>query len=854
MANSEKSEQAFSDNTGSGSSPMTTALLVIAAVTTVVGFAAFFATWLQASIDPGAATLAIANKQFALGHYPTAAELAKQAVLPTEGAEDLEHLRDYLIGASLANEALVINDVKQRRSDLHVAIPYLKNAANGWPQGREDDGERLLGLALFHVGDYKTAIRSLRACVDRNPTYREELIPTLAKCYLYGEKEAADDALQMLDKLGDLSESTTLSDNEVQCLRAQCMLKLGRFAESRQILTSLEGTLAQKSFDGDAATVELVTRIRLLLAMADVSEAIERYGKGISENAVIRPEVATFLTPALTRLEALRLDAAPLYANQASLWAARAYACIGQPDESLNLLASVRQQQPFEGANIAAGIEEVEWLASRGDGEEALQTVRYLMREIGGEQNYDGSAIDLESFRSRMIVAIQNLRQKERFDHCIAIAKVLPSLFPLTDAIYEEAMTYKASALQLINTNKSVDGVTEPRAVLAAKQKYRSAGDAFAKSAKLRFDSERYCDTLWEAIEAYQYSGQFEISVDLLADYLRYEQRTRQPRALLAMGRARLATGNAREALDPLEECIVEFPRDPLRYDARLVAALANSELNLYPEAKALLDANLTDGGLTPESTIWRESLYTLGELLFRQAHEAHLTWELERSKADPNKPLDLSALRDNQPYVVEAALRLQEAATRYWPAPRAKHAAYLHARASKLAAVWPKLESESPQALDAAKRQLRLQADQYLSTAMTAFINLRRDLSSREEEQALTPSQQAMLRNCYVEEADTLYELGKYDQAAEAFRAVSLRYMNEPTALEAMLGQSRCLQQLNRPREARLIIRQAAVVLSRIPPDADTRFTETTRYDRKRWQELLTWLDTGPLPEDSDA
>lgn len=853
MAKSERSEAAGTTNVGSASHA-NAAMLIVAALTTIVGFSAFFAAWLKTSIDPGQATLQIANKQYALGHYPTSAELATQAVLVDDGPEELVQLREYLIGASLANEALLVNDIKKRRNDLHIALPHLKAASTGWPQGREDDGERLLGLALFHVGDYKAAIRALRSCVERNPTYREELIPTLAKCYLYGEKEAAVDALAMLDKLGDLSASMSLPDSEVQCLRAQCMLKLGRYPESRQILTGLEGKLSKNAFDGDVATIELVTRIRLLLAMADVSEAIDRHGKGISENAAPRPEIAETLAPALAKLESIRLDAAPLYANQASLWAARAYACIGKPDESLNLLATVRQQQPFEGANIAAGIEEVEWLASRGDGEEALQTVRYLMREIGSEQNYDGSSIDLDTFRSRMIVALQNLRQKERFDHCIAIAKVLPTLFPLTDAIYEEAITYKAAALQIINSNKLPDGSTEPRAIMAAKQKYRAAGDAFAKSAKLRFDSDSYCDTLWEAIEAYQFSGQFELSADLLADYLRYEQRARQPRALLAMGKARLATGNAEQALEPLEECIVEFPRDPLRYDARLAAAHANSELNRYPEAKVLLDANLTDGGLTPDSTIWRESLYSLGELLFRQVHEAHLGWELARSKGDPGKPLDLQPLRDNQPFVIEATLRLQEAATRYWPDPRAKHAAYLNARANKLAAVWPKLESESPQALDAAKRQLRLQADQYLNSALTSFINLRRDLATREEEQTLTPAQQSMLRNCYVEEADTLYELGKYDQAAESFRAVSLRYMNEPTALEAMLGQSRCLQQLNRPREARLIIRQAAVVLGRIPPEADPSFTETTRYDRKRWQELLTWLDTGPLPEDSDA
>lgn len=832
----------------------TATFLTIAAVTAVVGFASFFATWIQASIDPGSATLVLAQKQYALGHFKTAIDLAEQSQLGEEAAEEWIILREYLIGAGRANEALRLVEKKQRRTALRAAIPHLRVASKAWPLGREDEGDRLFGLALFHVGDYPAAIGPLRKCVDRNPTLREELIPTLAHCYLYGEKESARIALTMLEQLDSKSLSPEGLANEVESLRAQCLVRLSQFDAARTLLNGIQQRVGRKPVNADPATQLQVTKINLHLAIADVSEAIERFGKGSSTDLNPRAEVLSFLAQAMQRLAVLRRDASPEVANEASLWAARAYASSGEPLDALGLLTSVRQQQPFEGANIAAGIEEIEWLAQAGQGEETLQTVRYLLREIGSEDNFDGSAIDFVSFRSRLLGALQTLRQKHRFDHCVAIARTLPTLLSAADAFFEEAVTHQQAGERILATTTAPPGDGDGLAPLAAKKKFRAAGDAYVSSAKLQFDTAGYCDTLWKAIEAYQACGQFAICVDLLDDYLRYEDRRRQPRALLALGRARLAVGQTEASLMPLETCIVEFPRDPLRYDARYYAALAHAEKQQFTEAKALLDANLTDGGLTPESEIWRESLFSLGELLFREGYQAHLVWDLSNQATNPGRAEAIAVLRDKQPLLEEAILRLREAATRYWPDPRAKHAAYLHARAHKIAAIWPQLEANSAETLDAAKRQLRQQATQHLTAALAGFISLRRDMAQREEEQSLNDAQRAMLRNCYVAEADTLFELQRYEQAADAFRAVSLRYMNEPPALEAMLGQSRCLRQLNRNREARLVIRQAAVVLSRIPPEAEDQFVKTSRYDRKRWQELLAWLDTGPLPEDSDA
>ncbi|MGV3484041.1 MAG: hypothetical protein ACO1RT_06470 [Planctomycetaceae bacterium] len=838
----------------SPSSHLTPTLLTVAAVTTVVGFAALFATWFRASIDPGIATLQIAQRQFVLGHFKTAADLAQQATLGPDAPEDAVVLREYVIGAGLANEALTLSDAKQRRADLHVAIPHLETASRAWPGGREDEGDQLLGMALFQVGDYAAAISPLRKCIDRNPTVRKKLIPTLATCYLHGEKDAAREAIALLDELDP--ESLTLPGlrDEIEALRAQCLWRLSRFAEARKVLGEIQQRISSNLVDADPAAVLMATKVNLHLAIVDVSEAMERFGKGSSTDVAPRPEAIKFLAPAMERLAILRRDASPEVASQASLWAARGYACAGQPSESLGLLSVVRQQQPFDGANIAAGIEEIEWLANAGRGEESLQTVRYLLREIGSEQDFDGSRIDLTSFRRRLVAALQTLRQKERFEHCVAIARALPTLLPAADAYFEEAITHQQAAERSLTAARTPTGDLRPAELAAAKKSYRAAGDAFVASAKLRFDTDAYCTTLWSAIDAYQSCGQFALCVDLLDDYLRYEDRRRQPRALLALGKARLAIGETEPALIPLETCIAEFPRDPLRYDARLYAAFAHAEAQRFTEAKALLDANLTDGGLTPESEIWRESLFTLGELLFRQGHEAHLLWDLAPPPPDPAHQASMANLREKQPLLDEAILRLREAATRYWPDPRAKYAAYLQARAHKMAAVWPLLQADSADTLDAAKRQLRQQADQHLTAALAGFVALRQDMATGEEEQPLSETQRAMLRNCYVAEADTLFDLKRYEEASDAFRAVSLRYMNEPPALEAMLGQSRCLHQLKRDREARLVIRQAAVVLSRIPPDADDEFLKTSRYDRKRWEELLTWLDSGPLPEDSDA
>jgi TolA-binding protein len=114
--------------------------------------------------------------------------------------------------------------------------------------------------------------------------------------------------------------------------------------------------------------------------------------------------------------------------------------------------------------------------------------------------------------------------------------------------------------------------------------------------------------------------------------------------------------------------------------------------------------------------------------------------------------------------------------------------------------------------------------------------------LSDRDGSQHL-PLEAAILRNSYFGRADALFDMGKYEDAIQAYSAATNRYQHEPESLEAYVQIASCYRRLGRTSEARRTLEQARVVLQRIRPDAD--FAKTTRLARNDWGQLLDWLRT---------
>ena len=852
-------------------------MMILAGGTAVLGFGALFNLWWNSRVDDPREVLRIASQEYVSGRAIVAGELAETVVFSsedldgdpesespieppltdsempgdgeddatedTEQGEDSEakwiRLRDFLVGAGKIARSRDVEDARERRGLLFDAIPSLLSSAEaGFPPGREAEGHRLLGQSLFDISRFDESAEEFQAAIDLDPALDRELMPRLARAQLKSSRNTHEEALRTINRY--LSDATLKREQrrEAQRTRIEALVALRRWNEAESEITESIRPVATNSVATESAEAEFRDHLKLQRAILQIKRAQSTYGPRPKRPDEDRSRVVAELSSTLRELMDLQREAAPKVAAQARLWSARASLCQGQPEDALTQLTAVRQQRPFGAEGIVGGIEEIELLAEQGRGIEMLQTVRYIIRELGDKSGFDASLIPFEEFRRRTGDAIAQLRATGRFKDSIDVARSLPPVFDRSDALMHEGLGYRDWAAMTIVEGTDTGGDIARSASIVARSRYRAAGDAFAEAAKLQFSTEEYLPTQWSAIDAYQKGRHFRRSIQLLEPYLRYEQRRRQPRGLVAYGRALLAEGDADRAIDSLSSVIIEYPRDPLRYDARLLSAHAYAELGNLDEAKRMLVDNLQDGELTPQSPAWRDSLLTLGETLYRHAYANHLQSE----HVEPVGRIEL--MRDNQPNLEQAVRYLDEAVERYWPYPRAVVAAYLAARAHVMSAQWPRLESESGDVLDAARRSLRTRADKSLKRALDGFTFLRKHLSDAEEEHRLSEREQAMLRNCLMAEADTLHEMNELEEAADAYRTVSLRYMNEPPALEAILGQSRCMKELGYLRESDALIQQAEVVLQRIPAEWDDRFDDMTRYDRAGWEKLLTWMN----------
>ena len=160
------------------------------------------------------------------------------------------------------------------------------------------------------------------------------------------------------------------------------------------------------------------------------------------------------------------------------------------------------------------------------------------------------------------------------------------------------------------------------------------------------------------------------------------------------------------------------------------------------------------------------------------------------------------------------------------------------------MSAQWPRVEAESTEILDAAHRALRNDADRSLTAALDRFVYLRKYLADKEEENRLSERERAMLRNSLIAEADTLREMNQLEAAADAYRAVSLRYMNEPPALRGDLW-SIAVHERNGPvPRSRSTDPTSGNRLATYTRRVGRSIRENHKIRSSGWEKLLTWMN----------
>ncbi|MEM6364251.1 MAG: hypothetical protein AAF745_07485 [Planctomycetota bacterium] len=759
-------------------------------------------------------------------------------------------LRYFLIGAGRYAKADLLPSPRDRSEAMTQVIePLRRSEALGFPDGRHAEAYRLLGLAYFELGQFVTAEQYLTQAMNSDLTLRTELLPRLAKAQAennpIGESPEA--------ALGTINEyllDSALRDSkraEAQKLKIELLIQASRYDDAQDLIEQTRELIQPAIREQAPWAISVEDHLKLHWSRQTIKRVIDSFdlpagvqriaGIPINRMNEIDSSYQRDLQIAITSLTRLRREAPPAIAAQTRLLAAQCHLLLEQENQALALMTQLRQQRPFRKSGLEGGISELELLSHAGRGADAVQTANFLIREVTQSRYLTLSDVERQALRDRVIESLNQLRDNGNAESAVALSRAAGPLLTPAIAMRQQGISYLVWAENALAGSRGADDDMSESDSALARARFRGAGEALSDAADLLFTTEDYLPTLWEAVVAFQRGRHFGRSIDLLQPYLRYEDRTRQSRGLVAHGRALLAQGEPERAIDSLVTCIVEFPRDPLRYDARLLASQAAIELGQSDQAMTWLRANLTDGRLAPQSPAWRDALHTLGDLLYSQAEAV----AFEAQDKPTQERVDL--LKEVEPKLTEANRRLWEAKERYWPSLMAQRAAYQLAQTERLLAQLPETEIELPGLANSVRRELRATANTRRQKALDRFTDLIDYLDERRLESELHPRQAALLRNCLVAKADVLAEMDRIGEAADTYRDLAFRYMNEPPCLEGLLGQSRMIRQLGRDREADLLIRQAAQIFRRIGPQYDDQFASMTRYDRREWQKYLDWM-----------
>ncbi len=852
---------AVASNVGVQAGQIGWALMLVAGIAAVGAFATLFAVWMRTKTPGSADQLRIAMDEYVAGRHEIAERLADSVAVDAEKQPELDHLRTFLLGASGLSQAIKIEDAQEMRKRIAETAPLLERLdKSGFPPGRSAEGRRLLGLALNAAGRFEDAIIPMEEAMEENPIYERELLLPLAAAKLRATGVKADRAMEDIGRFLSLPNLPKTLLDDAAILKARANTALGLWEGVGEALADVNPETHQDQRDLTLALSYIAQAREVLKEQAILAGSEERkvLPKGTQDDSEMpRREIPLVAKELLS--EAISLMDELNHRNDLD-WGATtkyltgiAYRLAGRDKDALGVLASLRQNTKHPAEAVAAGIEEVELLAETGHFRDAVMAAKAIVRDTVDPIAFDPKWISLPEFRTRLENAAQVMLAGEGYEHAIEFAKILPPMVDPTEALRLEAVSYMDWAKSLEKSPRPPIPSEAAERLSQIRAKYRQAGTKYQQVAKLQFAEPEYIDLTWQAIDAYQAGRSYEESLALLDEYLTYEERSRRPRGLLAQGRALLSLDRPKEALRPLMDLIEEYPRDSLRYEARLLSAIARGELDEVELPRKLLEQNLEDEMLSPQSPVFRDSLFVLGELLYRKALRQHLEVTAPKTLVGRISPGDQpsselsQALEANQEVLKLAIERLRQAQHRdrsYDNESRARRATYLFAEANRLASFWPSIQAADPDTIDTARRQKEKERKDYLNEAHTSFAALRKELASIVSERSeLLPWEQAMLRNSFMGVADTLFELEEYGLAADAYQTASQEYLNEPLALEALLQQSRCYDQLGRTAEAKRIFQQASKVLDRLPVETEPTFAETTRYDRADWQSLLNWL-----------
>jgi tetratricopeptide (TPR) repeat protein len=731
----------------------------------------------------------------------------------------------FILGAVTLRDADDQLSPKRRQLLDLVAARYLDEArSRGMPQTRQAEGLFMLGRALHDAGRFERSIAILREAMELAPEQGRPLHELLANCYLRMEPPKLTEALEH-------NRQYLASPN---LLPAQH--DAGKLLEARILLAQKELSAAEQAVGAIAPESPLHAKAVILRGriLHEALSAGSEREEGATDVAAMQEDLRKLLS---------RESSSTTIAPQAQILIGLLAKALGDSRGAIQQFDLVRRTYFGQSEALAATLYHAELTQDDHPQEAATLYKRALLQASALGQDYDATWLTLNDFRKQLSSAIDALASRGYFSEAIELAEGLTTAFSQTIAVERQAQIERAWAAQL-EQRADKEGMPAAEATAAeARRHRRQAGALWRKLADLRLATRHYFEDLASSADDFRRGHGFQQAAGVYRELLAHEPQEGKPEALVGLGESLLSLGKTADALTVLDQCRLTYSRHPASYQARLLSNLALQEQGKLAEAQELLIDNLYRFSLTPQSGDWRDSLFALGALLYRQAMD--LEGQSRLSGVDRPDPAarrpGLQLLEQSHAAFEEAIRTLSEAVERYPTAPQAMEARYRIAEAYRHSAKLPRKRLRDV-TIETSRTLLTRQMHEQLQLAVDGYSALINQVSDQQGDELRT-GQLAILRNCYFGRADALFDLGRYPEAIQAYSAATNRYQHDPESLEAYVQIASCHRRLGRLNEARGTIEQARVVLQRIRPDAD--FVRTTRLGRQDWAQLLDWLKT---------
>jgi len=759
-----------------------------------------------------------------------------------------------LIVGAVALEDSEKSAVRERAITLaEEAFQHLKESQSlGFPRGYDGLGNFLLGKVLYQLFRWEEAVEPLEIAATEWPAGRTDALSLLNDIDIATEGISEEDVNARLDFWNGLVGLTSEDRNREKLKRIATMTAFQEYDGAMELA---------KSFPTDSI---YFTQAQHQYSIAKF-QSLTNFGEA-SEESTQQLQLAELYQQMRSVAKGPNLD--PVSQRQNQYYSGIVLQRLNRWEESIGGLNVLRQSSPHTIEGLSGAVAEMKGLVKLQRFDEVVVTIRQVTEQFGKEQWYNNSWQPIPLLRSQIKEVGQELLVNRAYPQVVEYANKMPPLCDRQDRLRllsvgygrwatslrvkplavdsgDEAIDLRTIARDLAGS-RSISGEdldTQENRKRVWQKLFNESAKSYEELAMIQMRSPEYFDLIWEAITNYQSAGDLTKCNSVIETTLPFEPVSLRPKAYLMMAENYFALNMPEKSLFQLQRCIIEHGTHPLSFRSRLNAARILAEQSKFLEAQGYLEQNLYDSSLSPDSSIWKESLFELGRNYYSQGEIEFSDAELLKQSADADS-IDTrrQTLENANALFTKSIHRLGEWLKRYPDDPRRFDTLYSIGKAYQMAANYPEflLADGLPTSTEIQKKRLQ-EYRELVQNARATFEQIRIGMNEREIGAIRSQTFRSLLRNSYFAEADLTYQLNDYEGALTLYRSVANRFIAEPEALEALTQAAECLKKLGRTAEGLRVISQAREVLDQIPPDQDAKFTSVTRFSRQQWDDLLS-------------